>query len=297
MRVLLTGATGYIGGVVAEVLAAAGHEVHAVARSERGLQSLAELGYVATPGDLEDPESLAATAAGADAVVHLAATQDESMGATEQAAVRDLLERLRTTGKPLVHTSGVWVYGSAPPGRMLDEDSPTDPAPMYAWRPALEREVLAAAADGVRPIVIRPAMVYGRGGGPLNQFADMAIGGVPRYVGDGHNYWTLVHVDDLARLYLLALEHAPPGTLVNGVSGAPLAVRELAAAAVAGAGLTAPPVSWPVADAAEELGVDMAEALTRDHRIAGRAGRLLGWQPPAREPLAELRAPRPREAP
>jgi nucleoside-diphosphate-sugar epimerase len=290
MRVLVTGATGYIGAVVAEVLAAAGHEVVAVARSERGLESLADLGYVATRGDLNDPESIAAAAAGTDAVVHLAATQDDTMGATEQATVRALLERVQGSGKAMIYTSGVWVYGSAPPGRMLDEDSPTDPAAMYAWRPALEAEVLAAAATGIRAVVIRPAMVYGRAGGPLNQFGDMAIGGVPRYVGDGRNHWTLVHVDDLAVLYLLALERAPAGTLVNGASGAPIEVRELAAAAAAGAGLTAPPVPWPMAEAAVELGADMAEALTRDHRIAGRGGRLLGWRPPAREPLDELRS-------
>ena len=113
---------------------------------------------------------------------------------------------------------------------------------------------------------------------------------VPRYVGDGTNHWTLVHVDDLAHLYVLALENARAGTLVNAAAGKPIRVCDLASAATAGAGFTNEPVPWAQADAAAVLGADVAEALTRDHRISGeRARTLLGWQPAARDPLRELR--------
>jgi hypothetical protein len=149
--------------------------------------------------------------------------------------------------------------------------------------------VIAASATGVRTVVIRPGMVYGRGGGPTNQFAGMAADGVPRHVGGGENHWTLVHVDDLADLYALAVERAPAGTLVNGVAGPPLRVRDLAEAASAGAGLP-PPRPWPVKEAALELGADDADGVTRDHRISGELARsLLGWRPAARSPLDELR--------
>ena len=290
MRVLLTGATGYIGEAVAEVLAGAGHAVVAVARSAEAETRLAGLGYDAVRGDLDRPGSLAGPAAACEGVVHLAATQDDRMAVTEQATVRALLRALSTSGKPFVYTSGVWVYGSAPPGELLDEDSATDPVAFYAWRPPLEAEVLAAAAAGVRSIVIRPAMVYGRGGGPLTQFAEMAERGVPRYVGNGANHWTLVHVDDLAALYLRALERAPAGTLLNGAAGEPIQVRLLAAAASAGAGFTAAPRAWPPAQALAVIGADAADGLTRDHRISGeRARRLIGWQPAPRSPLVELR--------
>lgn len=290
VRVLLTGSTGYIGQAVAEDLSAAGHAVVAVVRSAAAERQLTDLGYETVRGDLLWPEPMVASAVACDAVVHLAATQDEDMAASEQGTVRAFLEALTGSDKPFVYTSGVWVYGGAPPGRLLDEDSAPDPVAIYAWRPALEAEVLAAAGSGVRSIVIRPAMVYGRGGGPLTQFAEMATGGVPRYVGDGTNHWTLVHVDDLARLYVIALEHAPAGTLINGAIGEPIQVRDLAVAAVAGAGFTNAPIPWPQADAAAVLGATVAEALTRDHRISGeRARTLLGWRPAARDPLHELR--------
>ena len=290
MRILLTGATGYIGAVVAECLGARGHTVVGTARSPAAEAELAARGYEAVRTDLHDPSGLAGAAAGCDAVIHAAATQDEDMGPAEQAAVRAMLAAVRGTGAPFVYTSGVWVYGSAPPGRLLDEDSPTDPVATFAWRPGLESEVIAAAADGVRTVVIRPGMVYGRGGGPLNQFAAMADAGVPRYVGDGENHWTLVHVDDLAGLYALAIERAPAGTLLNGVIGPPLRVKDMADAATAGAGFEVPPAPWPVAEAAAELGPEDADGVTRDHRISGeRARTLLGWEPPPRSPLAELR--------
>jgi nucleoside-diphosphate-sugar epimerase len=145
----VTGATGYIGAVVAEALTAAGHAVVAVARSAAADAQLTELGYETVGGDLHRPASLIAPAAACEGVVHLAATQDDGMAASEQATVRALLETLAGSGKLFIYTSGVWVYGSAPPGRLLDEDSATDAVAIYAWRPALESEVLAASSAGV----------------------------------------------------------------------------------------------------------------------------------------------------
>jgi len=290
VRILLTGATGYIGAAVAESLARRGHTVVGTARTDDAEAALGAHGYAPVRADLHDPGGLARAAEGCDAIIHAAATRDDDMGPAEQAAVRAMLAAVRGTDAPFVYTSGVWVYGSAPPGRLLDEDSPTDPVATFAWRPGLESEVVAAAADGVRTVVIRPGMVYGRGGGPLNQFAAMADAGVPRYVGDGENHWTLVHVDDLADLYALAIERAPAGTLVNGVVGPPLRVRDMAEAATAGAGFVVPPAPWPVAEATAELGPEDADGVTRDHRISGeRARTLLGWEPSPRSPLAELR--------
>jgi nucleoside-diphosphate-sugar epimerase len=283
MRVLVTGATGYIGAAVAEALARAGHDVAGTARSDEAAAALETRDIEPVRAELRSPESLAEPARAADVVVHTAATQEDDMGPAERATTGVLL----AAGTPLVFTSGVWVYGSAPPGEVLNEDSEPDPVRIYSWRPALEREVLDAGG-----IVVRPGMVYGRGGGPMNQFAEMAgADGTPRHVGDGTNHWSIVHVDDLAELYVLLVGDASPGSLFNGITGDPVEVRELAAAACEGAGAPAP-VQWPRDEAAHELGYTMAEALTRDHRISGaRAREQLGWRPPERSPLAELRQP------
>ncbi|HEX2187724.1 MAG TPA: NAD-dependent epimerase/dehydratase family protein, partial [Longimicrobiaceae bacterium] len=163
MKVLLAGATGYVGSAVAEALLAAGHEVTGLARSDGAAARLRAAGPGVRRGDLLEPDALAPAVVDADAVVHAAALP----GDADAAAVRALLAMLEGTGKTWVYTSGAWVLGS-PGDRVADEDAPTDSAAeLVAWRPAVERATLEAAGRGVRSVVIRPAMVYGRGGGSV----------------------------------------------------------------------------------------------------------------------------------
>jgi nucleoside-diphosphate-sugar epimerase len=86
-------------------------------------------------------------------------------------------------------------------------------------------------------------------------------------------------VDDLADLYLLALEKAPPGTLLLGVSGRPYRVRDVATAASRGAGANGRTAAWPLEEARAKLGL-YADALALDQQASGkRAQELLGWRP------------------
>jgi nucleoside-diphosphate-sugar epimerase len=131
--------------------------------------------------------------------------------------------------------------------------------------------------------------VYGRGGGIPKSFADSARNeGSARFVGKGENRWPFVHVDDLADLYLLALERAPAGTLLLGVSGLAYPVREMAAAASRGAGTEGNVTSWPLAEAREPLGA-YADALVLDQQASGRRAQdLLGWRPSRPDVLEDL---------
>src|SRR5437879_11386589 len=123
-------------------------------------------------------------------------------------------------------------------------------------------------------------MVYGRGGGIPAGFVQSARDdGAARYVGTGENRWPFVHVDDLADLYLLALEQAPPGSLFLGVAGASHAVRDVAQAASRGAGAGGRTVAWPLDEARRTLGA-YADALVLDQQASGRhAQEQLGWRP------------------
>jgi nucleoside-diphosphate-sugar epimerase len=175
MRVFLTGATGYIGGAVAEALAGAGHEVRALARSESAEAAVRDRGWIPARGDLREPATLTARAGEADAVVHAANTGGADAAAIDETAARALLGALEGSGKPFVYTSGIWVLGDTG-GFIVDEDaSTTRPAALSAWRAGLETELTAAAGRGVRAVVLRPAVVYGRGGGlPARRGADVA---------------------------------------------------------------------------------------------------------------------------
>lgn len=288
MNVLLTGASGYIGSAVADALREAGHRVTGLARSDEAAQRLGARGLEVSRGDLYDEESVGRAAREAEGVIHAASTGGPDMARTDAAAVKAIIAALEGTGRPFIYTSGVWVHGNT--GRhVADEESPLNPVPLVAWRPAVERLVLSASERGIRSIVIRPAMVYGRGGGLFAGFVRAAREkGRVRFVGTGQNRWSMVNVDDLADLYVRALERAAPGTLLLAASGPAVTVREIAEAASRGAGVVGQVESWPLEEARQSLG-PVADALTLDQQISGeKAVRLLGWKPQAPSVLEDL---------
>jgi nucleoside-diphosphate-sugar epimerase len=285
MRIFLTGASGYIGTAVAERLRAAGHQITALARSDASAAKLETAGIQPVRGDFSDPKSVGSAAGAADGVISMATTYDPSI---DGPAIDAILNALAGSNKPFVYTSGIWSHGDTG-SKVVDETWPPNPAEIVRWRQQVEDRVLEGAKRGIRSVVIRPAIVYGRGGGIPAGFVDSARKeGAARYVGTGKNLWPLVHVDDLADLYLLALEKAPPGTLLLGVSGPSRRVSEIAAAASRGAGAAGRTVATPLEEAREKLGA-YADALVLDQQASGRrAQELLGWKPRRPDVLEDI---------
>jgi nucleoside-diphosphate-sugar epimerase len=283
--VFLTGGSGYIGGAVADRLKAAGHDVSGLARSETAAARLTAAGIRPVRGDFALPSTVAEAARGADAVISLATTYDP---AVDGPAIDAILDALAGSNKPFVYTSGIWSHGDTG-GIVVDENSPPRPAALVEWRQAVEDRVRSGAKRGIRSVVIRPAIVYGRGGGLPAGFAESARKeGAARYVGTGENRWPFVHVDDLADLYLLALERAPAGSLLLAVDGPSVPVKDVAAAASRGAGKAGRTVATPLEEARRELG-KYADALALDQQASGRRAReLLGWRPHRPDVLEEL---------
>lgn len=285
MVVFVTGATGYIGRVVVRALCAAGHEVHGLARSPFAEAKLQADGGEVVHGALTDLPVLAREARAADAVIHLGATGTADQAEVDTAAVSAMLNAIEGSGKRFIYTSGVWVLGNTG-DRVADEDAPLDPTPIVAWRAEVEATVRAAADWGIRPIILRPAVVYGRGGGTPGTFVSSARKrGVVRYVGEGTQRWPFVHVDDLAELYVLAL-HAPAGTVLNAAAGPSIAAREVAEAAAEANGAQAE--AWPLEDARERLG-PYADALALDQQVSAARAIALDWKPSRPSVLDELR--------
>ena len=290
MDVFLTGATGYIGSAVAEALQKAGHKVTGLARTAEKAKQLEARGIRAALGDLLQPETVAAPARAAGGVIHTASTNDANAAQADAATVRAILAALEDTGKPFVYTSGVWLLGSTG-DRVAGEDAPLHPTPLVAHRAAVEQEVLGYKSRGVRAVVIRPALVYGRGGGGiLKMFIHSAREtGAVRYVGDGQNRWPFVDVDDLAQLYVLALEKATAGSLYHAAHGPSYRVKETAEAASFGAGTKGKTQSWPLEEARKTLR-GFADALVLDQQVsAEKAKKELGWSPRASSPLDDLK--------
>ncbi|CAB3652436.1 2-alkyl-3-oxoalkanoate reductase [Paraburkholderia sediminicola] len=295
MKLFITGGTGFIGQAIARKAISLGHQVTALVRqdSTAAASALARLGVTLHSGDLREPQTFAATAGAADGVVHAASTNDASAAAADEAAAVAVLSHLHP-GAAFVYTSGTWVYGNTE-GEPATEASALNPTPLIAWRPAVEQQVLALAARrSIAAVILRPAMVHGYGGGVFGMLAGMARRSV-RIVGDGHNHWPAVHVDDLATAYLSAVERAASGDgrvagqIFNVVTEDAVAVAEMGEAirASIGADRVEP---WPLDDARQSFG-PFADALALDQTVSGQHARqVLAWKPDGPGLIADLSA-------
>jgi nucleoside-diphosphate-sugar epimerase len=286
MDVFLTGGTGLVGSAVLLALLQEGHTVHALARSDRSARVLASTAAIVVRGDVDDPTLLAEVARKADAFVHTAAAGDGRDAERDAALLDAVLPALAGTGKPYVHTSGVWVHGAG----VIDEDTPFAPPPLTAWRLPLDARVRASAAEGVRSVVIAPGIVHGRGLGLPNVVKDgpRTDDGALVLPGTGDQHWTTVHADDLARLYSRALTQAAAGAYYLGVSGENPTVREIGEAASRGAGRNGAVVPSTDEETEARLG-PLAGALYLDQQATGAKARSeLGWEPTGPSLLEDL---------
>jgi nucleoside-diphosphate-sugar epimerase len=254
MRVLVTGATGYVGTAVIDELLGAGHTVLGVARTDEGAKALAARGIEVHRGDLTEPKTLAAAAQACDGVAHTAFIHDFSRFAEnteiERVAVEAMLEALKGSGKPFVISSGLLLLSSADGNPLAETDVASD-----FGRGATENMVVAAAQDGVRTAVIRlsPTTHSKDDRGFTPRLIDIARqSGVAGYIGDGANRWPAAHRLDSARLYRLALEKGSPGARYHAVGDEGVPTREIAGAI--GRHLGLPVASVPAEKANEHFG-------------------------------------------
>jgi nucleoside-diphosphate-sugar epimerase len=280
MRVFVTGASGFIGSAVVAELRRAGHQVIGLARSRESSDRLVGLGAEVRLATLADLDRLRAGAAAADGVIHLAFRHGEPFeeaAETDRRVIEALGDALGGSDRPLVVTSGTLVL---PAGQVGTEADAPDPAAPAAARAAGERAALAFAARGVRASVIRlaPSVHEREKRGFASALIDIAErSGVSGYLGDGSQRWPALHRQDAARLYRLAVEHAPAGSVLHGVGEQGVALRAIAELIAARLGLPARPV--PAEQAEAHFGW-LATLVGTDAPASSQATRvLLSWEP------------------
>ncbi len=291
MRVFLTGANGFIGSRVVAELIDAGHQVLGLTRSDAGARWLEQAGAEVHRGTLEDPDSLAAGAARADAVIHTAFDHDFSRFVEncdkDRRAIEAMGAALAGSDRPLIITSGIGM-GSPGPGELAVED--VFDRDNFNPRRLSELTGEAIAQRGVSVAIVRLPQVHDTvKQGLITPAIEMARAtGLSAYVGDGTNRWSAAHVSDVARLYRLALEHHYAGARWHAVDEEGVSVREVAE--VVGAGLGVPVRSLPGDEAAAHFGWFAAFAGLDMPASSAWTRERLGWTPSGPGLIEDLRA-------
>lgn len=234
MRVLVTGASGFIGRRVVQVLREGGHIVDATSRNpDRARDSLADVDTLHrwSPGDEPVP---ADAVRAADAVIHLLGesvagywtdAKKRRIRDSRVIGTRNLVAGIEAVPAPdrpraLLGASAIGYYGDRGDERLTEESAPGDDflaGVCAAW----EHEVSRAEGLGVRVSALRTGLVLGEDGGLLGVMVPvwkLCLGGP---MGSGRQLWPWVHVDDVAGMYRWALEEAVAGP-INAVGPEPV---------------------------------------------------------------------------
>ncbi|WP_200837086.1 NAD-dependent epimerase/dehydratase family protein [Dyadobacter sp. 3J3] len=283
-KVFITGATGYLGGSVAHLLLQKGYQVSALVRKDSDAEKLQALGITPIMGTIHNMPVLRKAATDADAVIHTADADDFF-------SVITFLEELKGTGKTFIFTSGSSLVGDNAKGEkgniVYSEDIPVQPRLEKLHRVAINDHILAAAKDNVRSIVLVPTMVYGKGLGikpdsiqvpMLIDISKQKKAGV--YIEKGENIWSNVHIEDLAELYILALERANAGSYFYTENGS-ASLKDVAISISKMLGFEGKTESISLDTAIEKWGPDASAFGFASNSIVNsdKAKKLLGWNP------------------
>lgn len=268
--VLVTGASGFVGAAVVRALLASGYRVRALRRPSSPSANLDGLDVELREGDLRDPASLAAAMAGARDLVHVAADyrlwarDPEELIRTNRDGTGHVMRAAQAAGiERIVYTSSVATLAYAN-GIPSDE---TRRLPEAAAIGAYKRSKIAAetlveqmiACEALPAVIVHPSTPLGPRDirpTPTGRIViEAAMGRIPGYVDTGLN---LVHVDDVARGHVMALERGKPGAhYILGGQNVPFAALLAAIAEISGHArprFRIPrPVLYPLAAAAEAM--------------------------------------------
>ena len=239
MRVLITGATGFVGRALVHALLERGDQRVALTRDPtRARMSLPGLAQTYAWHPLEGPPPAEAFE-GVDAVVNLAgesvagrwtAKKRRAILETRETGTRNLVQGMRqTTVRVLVNASASGYYGNRGEEELTEDAAPGEgflADVCVRWEGAASE----ASSSGARVVLLRTGLVAGRGGGFLAPLSRLTRLGLSGPVASGRQWWPWVHVDDVVGLILHALDNERVQGPVNVCTPEPARQRDVAKA-------------------------------------------------------------------
>jgi nucleoside-diphosphate-sugar epimerase len=253
--IVVTGATGFIGGAVARTLVARGEAVRGLVRAASNATTLEEAGVAVVRGDVTDPSGLEEAFAGARAVVHaagmlgVAGAQDEAYERVHVLGTMNVVRKARAAGiGRVVHISSPGLLGPIPRGApSADERAAPAPTNPYERSKAKAEAALGddAARSGALAVIVRPEFVYG----PGDHHVLRLFRAIQRrrfvYVGGGEALCHPTYIDDAVRGILGALDRGVPGRIYHLAGPRPVTIRHLAETFAGACGVAPPFVHVP----------------------------------------------------
>lgn len=285
MRAFVAGASGFLGRSICRALVAAGYEVRGLHRSPEGAHALSALGVRPLQGTLSDASFLGQAVEGCDVVVHAASAHPvmslaDPLSVMRQVRVeggRNLLAAAtRHRVRRFLAISGYWVYGDHP-GPFTEESAKS---PRFLSQVNFEVENVAREAQGtgaIEAVIVQPGMVYGNGSWFKEMVGEIRQGTF-RYIGEGKNHWSLVHLFDLGEAVRLLCEKGRPGEEYLVVDDAPIPVKDLADRVAKEIGVPRP-TGMPLTQAVKEMGADLTELNSNNQQASNAKLKALGWRP------------------
>lgn len=224
MRILVTGASGFIGSGLVAALAANGHEVCALMRPTASSEFLKDIAFTRLSGDILNPDSLVRACQNIDVIFHLAgltaARNREEFFRFNAEGTKNLANAAIKTGvKRMIYVSSMAAGGPSVGLSPKTENETNHPVSMYGESKLRGELYLDELKDQLPFIVVRPPLVYGPRDKNIFLFFKtiqkqwMPL--MPSRTPTGHKYYSAIHVDDLIQILIKSLD-APDSVFASG---------------------------------------------------------------------------------
>lgn len=213
-NVLITGGTGFVGKHLTDLLIESGFTVSILSRNKK--QNISDIFYYTWNVEKQEIENEAVL--NADFIIHLAGEniaakrwskkrKEEIVKSREESIqlIHSVLKKNRKVPEAFISASAVGIYGAINGETVCTEETPVAAdflgSTCYKWEAAVDR----VGSLGIRTVTIRTGLVLGKNDGFLNKLIPLFKWNLGAALGSGKQYMPWIHVDDLCRIYLLAI--------------------------------------------------------------------------------------------